>query len=75
MIKLDISFATDSNLFSKVVEELRREKVPLLDVNIRARYMQYKDGTTVEEVPPAQPEGGDDAVVVAPVAKKAPKKK
>ena len=71
MIKLDISFATDSNLFSKVVEELRREKVPLLDVNIRERYMMYKEG----KVPPAQPEGGDDAVVVAPVAKKAPKKK
>lgn len=72
MIKLDISFATDSNLFSKVVEELRREKVPLLDVNIRARYMQYKDGTTVEEVTI------EDAIVEAAVEepkKKAPKKK
>ncbi len=72
MIKLDISFATDSNLFSKVVEELRREKVPLLDVNIRARYMQYKEGATVEEVLPT-----DDSapIVVEEPKKKAPKKK
>lgn len=68
---MDISFATDSNLFSKVVEELRREKIPLLDVNIRARYMQYKDGT----VAPVEEVVTEETEVVAPVAKKAPKKK
>lgn len=66
---MDISFATDSNLFSKVVEELRREKVPLLDVNIRERYMKYVNGA--EPVVVATPIVTEEA----PVAKKAPKKK
>jgi len=68
--KLDISFATDSNLFSKVVEELRREKVPLLDVNIRERYMQYlekKDEVVAEAVADAVVE---EAVVAPKKAKK-----
>ena len=70
MDKLDISFATDSNLFSKVVEELRREKVPLLDVNIRERYMQYlekKDEVVAEAVADAVVE---EAVVAPKKAKK-----
>lgn len=66
---MDISFATDSNLFSKVVEQLRKEGVPLLDGNIKARYMQYKEGKAPAPVEVTEEE------VVAPVAKKAPKKK
>jgi len=68
---MDISFATDSNLFSKVVEELRKEKVPLLDVNIRERYMQHlekKDEVVAEAVADAVVE--EEAVVAPKKAKK-----
>ena len=50
MIKLDISFATDSNLFSKAVEQLRKEGVPLLDGNIKVRYELLRDGGSVDVV-------------------------
>lgn len=71
---MNLSFAKDSKLFSKVVEELRREKAELSEANIKARYESYlqngkeggKEGETV-------PEKHEEVVVETPKRSRKPK--
>ena len=67
---MDLSFATDSKVFSKAVEQLRAEKMPIDEHTIRERYMQLIGDVPVAEEPTPVEEPTEEVVVEKPKRKR-----